>query len=157
MPLFTVVLIAHIAFGVLGLVLGPVAMFSRKIQGIHTRAGELYHWMVLGVCLTASLMTTLDWTRLWWFLPIAIGSYALAFVGYLFAKVRWRKWVSVHISGQGGSYIALVAALLVVNWGNVFGSPGVSSPWAWVLPTAIGSPIIAWFTREVALGRRPKI
>ncbi len=157
MPVFKVCLIAHIAFGTLALILGPVAMFSRKIQGLHTRVGEVYHWMVLGVCLTASLMAVLDWSRLWWFLPIAAGSYAFAFVGYLSAKIRWRYWPGAHISGQGGSYIAMTTALLVVNWQNVFGSPGVFSPWAWALPTVVGSPIIAWLRREIALGRRPKI
>jgi hypothetical protein len=155
--IFKVCLVAHISFGVLALILGPVAMFSRKIQGIHTNAGEWYHWTVAGVCLTASLMAILDWSRLWWFLPIAIGSYAFAFVGYLSAKVRWRKWLGAHISGQGGSYIAMTTALLVVNWHSVFGSPGVYSPWAWALPTVVGSPILAWLKREVALGRRPKI
>ena len=59
--------------------------------------------------------------------------------------------------GQGGSYIAMVTALLVVNWENLTGSRGVASPWAWALPTVVGSPIIAWVTREVALGRRPKL
>lgn len=157
MPVFKVLLIAHIAFGFLALVLGPVAMFSLKIRGIHTRAGELYYWTVLGVCLSASLMAVLDWGRLWWFLPIAVGSYAFALVGYLSAKVRWRNWLEAHVSGQGGSYIAMTTALLVVNWQNVFGSSGVSSPWAWALPTVVGSPIIAWLKREVALGRRPKI
>lgn len=157
MPLFKVFLVAHIAFGFTGLILGPVAMFSRKIQGTHTRTGEVYYWMVLGVCFTAALMAIVDWGRLWWFLPIAIGSYAFAFVGHLAAKIRWTNWLSAHIAGQGGSYIAMTTALLVVNWANVFGSPGVSSPWAWALPTVIGSPIISWVTREAALGRRPKI
>jgi hypothetical protein len=47
--------------------------------------------------------------------------------------------------------------VLVVNWENLTGTRGIVSPWAWVLPTVVGSPIIAWITREVALGRRPKL
>jgi hypothetical protein len=60
-------------------------------------------------------------------------------------------------AGQGGSYIAMVTALLVVNWESVTGVPGISSGWPWVLPTLVGSPIIAWVTHEVRLGRRPRL
>lgn len=58
--------------------------------------------------------------------------------------------------GQGGSYIAMVTALLVVNWQTLFDEPGRSSFLAWAIPTLVGTPIIAWVTREVAYGRRPK-
>jgi hypothetical protein len=86
-----------------------------------------------------------------------VGSYAFAFLGYISAKLRWNNWLAAHLTGQGGSYIAIITAVLVVNWGSLFGTPGIFSPWAWALPAIVGSPIIAWITREVALGRRPKI
>jgi hypothetical protein len=151
------VLLAHIALGTAGLILGPVAMFARKVPGLHTRAGEVYHWVMLGVCVTAGALAVLDWQRIWWFLPIAAGSYAFAFVGYVSARRRWRGWLAAHLTGQGGSYIAMTTALLVVNWETLTGTRGVSSPWAWILPTVVGSPLIAWVTREVALGRRPRL
>jgi len=71
------VLLAHIALGTAGLILGPVAMTARKLPGLHTKAGEAYHWVI--------------------------------------------------------------------------------SLWAWALPTVVGTPLIAWVTREVARGRRPKL
>ncbi len=151
------ILLAHIALGTAGLILGPLAMTARKVQGLHTRAGEAYHWVVLGVCLSAAALAIQDWPRLWWFLPIAIGSYAFAFLGYLAAKRRWKGWLRTHLAGQGGSYIAMTTALLVVNWKTFTGTSGIVSPWAWAIPTVVGSPIIAWITREVALGRRPKL
>jgi hypothetical protein len=75
------ILLAHIALGTAGLVLGPVAMAARKRPGLHTRAGEVYHWMMLGVCVSAGVLAVLDWSRIWWFLPIATGSYAFALLG----------------------------------------------------------------------------
>jgi hypothetical protein len=51
----------------------------------------------------------------------------------------------------------MVTALLMVNWGTLTGTRGVVSPWAWALLTVVGSPIIARVTREVTLGRRPKL
>src|SRR5213078_934756 len=75
MTLAGTVLLVHIALGTAGLVLGPVAMVARKLPGLHTQAGEAYHWVMLGVCVSASTLAVLDWGRIWWFLPIAVGSY----------------------------------------------------------------------------------
>ena len=156
MTLSRLVLVVHIAAGMLGLILGPIAMTARKRPGLHTRAGKLYHWVMLVVCVSAALLAVLSWERNWWFLPIAAGSYGVALVGYVAAKRRWPGWLRVHLTGQGGSYIAMITALLVVNWRTFTGTPGRSSPWAWALPTLVGSPIIAWVAYQVRLGKRPK-
>ena len=139
----------HIAAGTTGLILGPLAMRAPKRRGPHTRLGETYHWVMLTVCLSAAGLAALAWHRLWWFLLIATFSYANALVGYIAAKRRGRRWLRVHISGMGGSYIALVTALLVVNVGQQL-------PVVWFVPTVIGSPIIAWVISEVDRGRRPR-
>jgi hypothetical protein len=157
MTLSTAIQAGHIALGTLGLILGPIAMLSRKVPGLHTRAGEAYHWIMLGVCLSAAVLAVLDWQRIWWFLPIAAGSYAFALLGYISAKRRWKGWLRAHLTGQGGSYIAMFTAILVVNWSSLTGTPGIASPLAWALPTLIGSPLIAWVNRQAALGRRPKL
>ena len=95
------ILIAHIALGTAGLILGPVAMTARKLRGLHTKAGEAYHWVMLGVCLSAGMLAVLDWGRIWWFLPIAAGSYAFALLGYVAAKGRWRGWLRGTSQGKG--------------------------------------------------------
>ena len=156
MSLTDVILYGHIVLGATALILGPVAMTARKVPGLHTKVGELYHWVVLGVCLSASTLAILNWNRIWWFLPIAVGSYAFAFLGYAAAKRRWKGWLRSHLTGQGGSYIAMCTAILVVNWETLTGTRGVVSAWAWVLPTVVGTPIISWVSREIVLGRRPK-
>ena len=153
MSLFGVVLALHIAVGTVGLVLGPIAMTARKGPGLHTRAGEAYHWVMLAVCVTAAALAALDWQRIWWFLPIAAGSYAFALLGYVAAKRRWKGWLGAHVTGQGGSYIAMTTALLVVNWQALTGTRGIESPWAWALPTAVGTPLIAWVNYRIARGR----
>jgi hypothetical protein len=141
----------HIAAGSAGLVLGPIAMRAGKRRGTHTRAGEAYHWVMLTVCASAIVLAALKWSELWWFLPITLWSYGLALLGYLAAKIRWRGWLQAHISGQGGSYIALTTALLVVNLG------AASAPLiVWLIPTIVGSPLIVWVNRQVARGNRPK-
>src|SRR3954454_24034532 len=97
----------HIAAGTPGLILGPLAMLAPKRRGRHTRVGETYHWVMLAVCLSALGLSLLDWSRIWWFTPIAAFSYANALVGYVAVKRRPRGWLRWHIRGMGGSYIAL--------------------------------------------------
>jgi uncharacterized membrane protein len=139
----------HIASGTTGLILGPLAMRAPKWRGPHTRLGEAYHWVMLAVCLSAAALAILAWSRIWWFLPIATFSYANALLGYVAAKRRRPGWLRFHIAGMGGSYIALVTALLVVNLGSTL-------PIVWLLPTVVGSPLIAWVISEVDAGRRPR-
>ena len=52
---------------------------------------------------------------------------------------------------------ATLTAILVVNWQLLTGASGRSSPWAWTLPTLVGSPIIAWVNVQIRRGRRPKL
>ena len=61
------------------------------------------------------------------------------------------------VSGQSGSYIAMLSAVLVVNWQLLTGTSGRASPWAWIIPTVVGSPLIAWVNVQVRRGRRPKL
>jgi uncharacterized membrane protein len=149
MAIWDPVLALHIATGATGLILGPLAMRATKRRGLHTNLGEAYHWVILAVCVSATTLAILDWDRIWWFLPIALFSYAHAFVGFVAAKRRPGRWLRVHIGGMGGSYIALTTALLVVNLGEKL-------PLVWFLPTIVGSPIIAWVINEVDRGRRPR-
>ena len=148
MTIHGAVLTFHIACGIGALILGPVAMWARKTPGRHTRAGEIYHWLFFGIFISTCVLVFLNWERLWWFLPIAFGSYAFALLGYMSARLRWNNWLRFHLIGQGSSYIAMTTAVLVVNF-------GIYSWWAWALPTIVGTPLITWITREVALGRRP--
>ena len=139
----------HVGCGSTGLLLGPVAMFSAKRRGRHTLAGEAYHWVFLVLFLSAVALAVLNWDQVWWLAPVGAFSYAFALLGYLSGKVRWRGWLRFHVAGQGGSYIAMVTALLVVN-------TGVGSPLPWLVPTLIGAPIISWVNAQVAAGKRPK-
>jgi uncharacterized membrane protein len=129
------VLVVHVVAGTAGLILGPVAMTAPKRRGRHTPVGETYHWVMVAVCVSAAAMAIIDWSRIWWFLPIAVFSYANALLGYLAVKIRWKGWLQSHIGGMCGSYIALVTALLVVN--------AQPAPlWVWFAPTIVGTPLI---------------
>lgn len=148
MTAHALILAFHITCGIVAFVLGLIAMCATKQRGLHTIVGNIYHWVFLCLAVSACGLAAFDWPRLWWYMPIAVGSYALALMGYLAAKLRWNDWLQYHLSGQLGSYIAMITAVLVVNFGGIW--------WAWALPTVVGSPLIAWLKREVRAGRRPK-
>lgn len=71
----------HITLGVLALTLGPLALLAARRRGPVNVAATAYHWAVLGVCVSAAALVGADPGRLWWLLPIAAGSYALAPAG----------------------------------------------------------------------------
>lgn len=145
----TLFLTLHILTGASALVLGVAAMGVKKKKGLHTKIGHIYHGLFIAIAVTASLLAVLSWSRLWWFLPIAIFSYSFALLGFLAAKFRWKNWMRFHLVGQGGSFIAMCTAVMVVNFGSV-------SVLAWIIPTIIGTPILIWFGGEMKAGRRPK-
>jgi len=133
-----VILSVHVASGVAALVLGPLALFAaRRRLGRRAQARDAYHWLVLAVCVTAVALSALAWQRLWWLVPIAVLSYGLALVGQLATVGGGPAWVRAH--AWGGSYIALVTALLVISVRNISTTAQVL---AWILPAAVGLPFI---------------
>jgi uncharacterized membrane protein len=140
---YQAVLVVHIVSGIVGMLLGLIAMLAAKRRGLHTRVGLIYHWCMLIVCVTAAIMAMLAWDRIWWFLPIALFSYGFALFGYLAARKRRKGWLAPHIVGMGSSYIAMSTATLIVNWDRFTGTSGLRSPAAWILPTLVGTPLIA--------------
>ncbi len=146
MDVHDTLLAAHVVAGSLGLVLGPLAMWAERWPPHHSRAGAVYHLSVLAVSLTAVGLVALDWRTLWWLLPLATLSYTLALLGLVAPRWSWRGWQRAYAHGQGGSYIALVTALLVVSL------EGAASAAGWVIPTLVGLPLIE--RRVVGLRKR---
>jgi hypothetical protein len=155
MSLHTAVLGLHVAAGSAGLLLGPVLMLVPKRRGLHARLGVAYHWIFFALFLSAVGLAVLN-PSVWWLGVVGAGSYALALRGYLAARRRRPGWIYAHVSGQGGSYIALVTAFLVVNWNAIAGHAGIIFAVPWILPTLIGAPLIRFTVRQIRHGRRPR-
>jgi hypothetical protein len=136
----------HIASGTLALILGPVAMFLPKRPQRHPQVGVVYQISVAVLCVTAIGLSAIQ-PVLWWLDVIVAATWASALAGWWVRRHQPRGWLSLHVSFMCGSYIALVTTFLVVNLG-----PG--SVIAWALPTAVGSPIIAW--RSAVAGRQSR-
>ena len=126
----------HVAAGAIGLILGPLALRGERRPPHVSRAGSAYGWAVVVVALSAVALAAFEWAALWWLSLLAALSCGLALLGVLAPRRRPRWWVRAYAHGQGGSYIALVTALLVVSL------DGPAAVAAWFVPTLVGLPLI---------------
>src|SRR6185436_19818617 len=104
-------LLLHVGTGIAALGLGALLLGMRKTNPWHSRLGEAYHWIMLVICVSA-VAVSISRGRATFFTYLAPPSYAQALLGYVMAKRRPAGWLRWHISGQAGSYIALVSATL---------------------------------------------
>jgi len=72
---------------------------------------------------------------------------------------RWPGWARLHIAGMGGSYVLLLTAFYVDNGRNLPLWRALPQIGFWLLPSAVGAPIIAWalLRHPLVRSRSPKI
>jgi hypothetical protein len=128
------VLAVHITSGTLGLLLGPVALTRPGGNGWAGRLGLAYRASVAVLC--ASAVALAVWApSLWWLGLVAVATAGAALGAERVRRQRSPGWQARHLRLLGGSYIALVSALVVVS---------VPVPVFWVLPTLVGTPLVEW-------------
>ena len=141
-PVFLTVVGVHILLGLACTITGAMAMLSRKRAGPHPRYGTIYFWCLAGVFLTATSLAAVRWAQDYHLFILGASSFAAAYLGREARRHRWRNWARLHITGMGASYVLLLIAFYVDN--------GKSLPlWRelppiayWLLPAAIGIPLI---------------
>jgi uncharacterized membrane protein HdeD (DUF308 family) len=129
----SVLVVLHVAAGAAGLVVGPAAMVVPKGRR-HARLGTTYQVCVAVLTVTALGLVLADPARLAGLGVIAVLTECAALGGWLLARTRPQGWLPWHIRLVAGSYVSFVTAFLVVQWPH---------PVAWILPTLVGSPLIA--------------
>ena len=155
--LHTVLIAAHVLAGTAGLVLGPVAIhedtrrFTAGRRGTG-RASSVYRGLVLLVCASAIGLVAENRPELWWLVPVSALTYGLAMLARESAKRRFRGWIHGYVHGQGGSYIALVTALIVVALTVDEPVTGAAQLVPWFAPTVIGTVLIARWRRRLDSG-----
>lgn len=126
------VLAVHVVAGSLGVLLGPFAVARPDAEGAAARLGLAYQACVALLCATAVALAV--WApALWWLALVAVATEGAALDGWRVRRQRRRGWRARRLRLLGGSYIALVTALVVVS---------VPSPWVWLLPTVVGTPLV---------------
>lgn len=152
--LHAALLTVHILAGTAGLVLGPVAMYhdTRRFEAGQAgtgRASGVYRSAVVLVCATAVGLVVENRPELWWLVAVSVLTYALAVLAKESAARRYRGWTHGYAHGQGGSYIALVTALIVVAVTVDGPATGTAQLVPWLAPSAFGTVLIEMWRRRL--------
>lgn len=141
-PVFLVSVAIHIVAGLTAVVTGAMVMLMRKGTPRHRRFGWAYVIALVVVFLTMVVMVAIRWPLNLHLLVLGTVSLAIALLGVLNRRRRWPD--SWHILAMGSSYIAMLTAFYVDN-GPQLPIWNLLPGWVfWVLPAAVGAPLIGW-------------
>jgi hypothetical protein len=150
-PWFLATVGVHVLAGILAVIAGATAMLSPKAPGRHPHAGTVYFWALVTACVTMSALALARWpvdNHLFALGVLALGS---ATIGRAARRRLWGRWVRVHISLMGLSYVLMLTAFYVDNgphlplWNRL---PPLAF---WLLPTLVGVPLIVRALRRPPL------
>jgi hypothetical protein len=146
---FHLLLAVHIPAGLTCVVSGAVAELSPKRHGRHPRFGTVYYWALSVVWVTAVALAALRWPQDAVLAVLGTLSFGAATIGRAARRhphwPSWRpwRWVGPHVTGMGASYILLLVAFYVDNGKNLPLWQDLPHVTYWLLPTAIGLPLLA--------------
>jgi len=140
-PVFLVFVGIHVIAGLVSVISGAVAALSRKGRGRHSTAGRVYFAGISTVFATATALAIMRWREDYGFFLIGLAAFGLALTGFT-ARVRHWPGDTAHIIGMGGSYVAMLTAFYVDNGKHLPLWDRLPTAAFWVLPSAVGVPLI---------------
>jgi hypothetical protein len=141
--IFLAILAVHIPFGTACVLAGLVAILSKKQPGRHPTFGTVYYWSLSVIFVSASILAVLRWAEDYHLFILGVLSFAAGTFGRMARRRRRRGWVKLHISGMGLSYILMLTAFYVDNGKSLPFWKELPTIAYWILPSAIGLPLIA--------------
>ena len=141
-PIFLSVVALHVLVGLVCVVAGAIAMLSPKRSGRHPTFGTIYYWSLVVVFVSATGLSVVRWAEDYHLFILGLLALIAASLGRTARRRRWARWVPVHISGMGLSYILLLTAFYVDNGKSLPLWKDLPSISYWLLPAAIGIPLI---------------
>jgi hypothetical protein len=141
-PVFLTIVGIHVLLGLACVIAGAIAMLSPKRAGRHPRNGTIYFWCLAAVFLTSSSLAAVRWTSDYHLFVLGALSFAAACLGRQARRSRWPHWVRLHITGMGSSYVLLLIAFYVDNGKSLPLWKDLPSVAYWLLPAAVGIPLI---------------
>jgi uncharacterized membrane protein HdeD (DUF308 family) len=141
-PVFLAVVRFHIVVGIVCVLAGVTAMLSRKSRGQHSTWGTIYYWCLAIVVGTATGLSVVRWAENYHLFFLGTGSLMAATVARTALRQRWQNWVRLHITGMGLSYILMLTAFYVDNGKNLPLWRSLPYIACWIIPAAVGIPIM---------------
>ena len=128
--------------GLTAVVTGAVAALVRKGSPRHIRAGRWYYRAITVVFVTATVLAAMRWRQDYYLFLIGAVAFTAATIGYLH-RCRRRPGDTGHIVGMGAAYVAMLTAFYVDNGPHLPLWDRLPPLAFWLLPSAIGAPVIA--------------
>jgi hypothetical protein len=147
-PLFLAVLAIHVAAGLTCVITGAIAMLIPKGAGRHPRFGTFYYRGLTVVFVTMGVLSAMRWAQDYHLFILGVLSFTAAFVGRQAAPSRTTARIRVHVIGMGLSYILLLTAFYVDNGKNLPLWKLLPPLAYWLVPLAVGVPIMARVLRH---------
>jgi hypothetical protein len=142
-PIFlAVVLAVHIPLGLACVVVGAAAMLSEKRRGRHSRFGTIYFWCLSALFVSAAFLSIVRWAEDHHLLVLGSASFASALFGRTALRRRWPRWIELHVAGMGLSYVFMLVAFYVDNGKQLPLWRDLPPIMYWLLPLAVGVPLI---------------
>jgi len=88
-------------------------MLTRKGSRRHRRLGRLYLFALAGLGLTAPILVAVDWAHRWHLAVLGALALGAATAGFVAVRLRHPVRLTVHITGMGIAYVAMLTAFYV--------------------------------------------
>lgn len=141
-PVFLAALALHVLAGLVSVISGARAALARKRPGWHPRAGRVFLAGITGIFLTATVMSALRWREDRHLFVIASIAFALAVTGFTARRREWPRWMLWHGAAMGGAYVTLLTGFYVDNGPQLPPIDRLPHWTYWVVPIAVGIPVI---------------
>lgn len=142
-PIFLAIVGFHILLGLTCVVTGFVAMVSPKRHGRHSRFGTIYYWCLAVLFASATALSAMRWAENYHLFILGVLSFGTAFFGRVAVRQPSpARRLRLHVSGMGLSYILMLTAFYVDNGRNLPLWKELPPIVYWLLPAAVGLPII---------------
>ncbi len=142
-PLFLTIVGIHIVLGLTCAVAGFIAMVSPKCHGRHSMFGTVYYWCLCALVISASALAVMRWAENCHLFILGVFAFAAAQFGR--AAVREpprRRRLDLHVTGMGLSYVFMLTAFYVDNGKSLPLWKELPRIALWLLPAAVGIPVI---------------
>jgi hypothetical protein len=157
-PIFLAVVVGiHIPLGLACVILGAAAMLTQKRRGRHSSFGTCYYWCLLALSVSATILSLMRWAESYHLFILGAMSFGAGWVGRAALRRRWPRWVELHITGMGLSYMLMLVAFYVDNGKQLPLWKDLPAFTYWLVPLVLGTPIIVWALLRHPLARRSRI
>lgn len=150
-PAFLTLVVIHIGFGIAAVASGAIAMLSRKGRGRHSNFGTIYFWSICGLTASMSVLSFLRWAENYHLFVLGVLAFAFAYLGRRAIQAERPRW---HLAGMGLSYVVMLTAFYVDNGKNLPVWRDLPHLAYWIIPAAVGVPLIAYYLFRLPAFRR---